>query len=204
MLLYKYRSFSNLHHISDILVHKRLFCAQWYRLNDPVEGLFLERGIGIDGEPTLFRGDVDNLYDVAEEECPRVCSLSSTPSSMRLWSLYADGHRGVAIEIDTNCIDTQPLQVRYTKGLPTHARTSVGHALSHKTRHWAYEREYRYVTKQEYITLGGSIKRVLFGVCLRKAEREVVQRLLPAGVFGIEMRLDRDRGELCFPTDPQQ
>ncbi len=203
MLLYKYRSFSSLHFISDILVHQRLYCARWSRLNDPVEGLFLESGIGFDGRPVLIRADLDNLYDPNEDPCPRVCSLSATPFNMRLWALYADGHRGVAIEIDTDCMNSKPMPVRYTKGLPVHSRTGVGHALSHKTRHWAFEREYRFATPEEYISVEGAIRRVLLGVRLAPAEKEIVRRLIPEGASVVDLCLDRDRGEVCFPKEPQ-
>ena len=91
MILYKYRSLSNIKFVLDILVNQRLHCARHDKLNDPLEGVFWymlqrEKGVRRIG------------YDKNNHK--RVCSLSKSLNDIRLWSYYAEGHQGVAIEIN--------------------------------------------------------------------------------------------------------
>jgi len=115
MILYKYRSLANLEHILDIILNQRLHCSIYPELNDPFEGLlikitnltisdfiemkrlppmFVKLPIKIEKikeAKDLFGGEIDKV---------KICSLSSDLNDVRLWSYYADGHKGIVFEID--------------------------------------------------------------------------------------------------------
>lgn len=51
MILYKYRSLTNLEHVFDIILNQRLHCSTYPELNDPFEGIF---------ETVLVQRELDN------------------------------------------------------------------------------------------------------------------------------------------------
>jgi len=127
MLLYKYRSFAQFEYVLDLIVHERLYCAQYKDLNDPFEGTFFavvqdgirksyERRTGQQLEADRETATVDDLYPVDDRK--RICSLSRNCSDIRLWSLYADGHAGIAVEIDFSSHVRDIHQVQYNDALP--------------------------------------------------------------------------------------
>src|SRR3569623_70293 len=100
MLFYKLRGFEKPDRIHDILTNERLYCAPWYQLNDPFEGRIRQR-MSFPGwkRRVISDGTLDDFYP-SEEGVFRVCSLSASVNDVRLWSHYADGHSGLAVEID--------------------------------------------------------------------------------------------------------
>ena len=114
MKLYKFRSFENIEFTLDIIMNERLYCAHHKDLNDPFEGLFSTiewKGGGII-RPVVrpivrpivrdLQGNYPQTVFKTLDELPsldndtRVCSLSSSMSDVRMWSLYASGHTGGA------------------------------------------------------------------------------------------------------------
>jgi hypothetical protein len=104
MILYKYRSFQNIDHILDILCHSRLYCAKYWELNDPFEGLFLANMPVYPLLQPFIKEHVipKSIGDLSyiDNDNIRICSLSSSLSEVRLWSYYADGLRGIVLSID--------------------------------------------------------------------------------------------------------
>lgn len=135
MLLYKYRTFEHLEYLLDILVNHRLYCSEYKSLNDPFEGMFLETydpgsslsfGLAssfdfgfVPGRQRVRRRSVEDPVTSAVRK--RVCSLSASASDVRLWSLYANGHSGVAVEIDFGEHLGDVHEVKYVKELPERA-----------------------------------------------------------------------------------
>lgn len=154
MLLYKYLSFLNLNHALDILVNSRLYCSSYLDLNDPFEGLFsatihipprdrLKFPFFTLPESYSVTKSVSDLCDSAQDKV-RICSLSSSITDVRLWSHYADGNRGFALEIDFSGLEDYVHKVIYSKELPTYGYTlltapSPIEVLTRKTLHWSYE-----------------------------------------------------------------
>ena len=98
MKLYKYRAWHQLEYVLDIVHSERLHCASYKDLNDPFEGVFLQllgrpRGLirNLKRQATLDDFGIGNF---------RICSLSASMNDVRMWSNYANGHRGMAIELD--------------------------------------------------------------------------------------------------------
>ncbi|GAB3352210.1 hypothetical protein GCM10027430_17090 [Lysobacter tyrosinilyticus] len=86
-----------------------------------------------------------------------------------MWSLYADSHRGVSIEIDFTGAEDDVRRVEYFSDLPKFGTTILAGAtpeqvLSCKTMHWEYEQEYRIVGQNEYYEIHRRIRRVIVGL----------------------------------------
>lgn len=192
MLLYKYRSFDALEHLLDILVHERLYCPHYFELNDPFEGMFQhvfyvgKNGGGpfnLIGPHTkqVSPGSVKDLLYSANQT--RVCSLSSDVADVRLWSLYAGGHSGVAIEIDFSGLENEIHEVTYAPQLEEHSigllsSPTAAEILSKKTHHWHYESEYRVIGEQPYFPVKGRIRRVLFGIRAAQERMDLLKQVV--------------------------
>ncbi|HEY3377488.1 MAG TPA: DUF2971 domain-containing protein [Armatimonadota bacterium] len=92
---YKFRSASQIEFIVDILDEKKLYCSAWNRLNELSEGLFefSSTGDAVKNEQLKQRltGAKNQLL---------VCSLSEDYADYLLWTHYAGGFNGVAIEVE--------------------------------------------------------------------------------------------------------
>lgn len=203
MLLYKFRSFDELEYLLDILVKERLYCCEYRRLNDPFEGMFYSiyyrgyvPGLALTASRPLDElktQSVDDLLVEAKEK--HVCSLSSDFSDVRLWSLYAGGHTGVALEIDFSGIESDVKRVTYLSELPEYGMTlltnpAASDVLTKKTKHWEYENEYRIIGESQYYPIPGRIRRILAGPRARPERLELLHRVTNERVEIVETRLD--------------
>lgn len=206
MLLYKYRSLSPLEHVLDIIVNQRLYCAPYEHLNDPFEGqfqttlsapMFFRAGSRV-GEPLVRYKQRKSIPDLAlQTNKTRVCSLSSSPTDVRMWSLYADGHKGIAFELDFSGIDEHAKQVRYTETLPEFGTTILGGAypeevLTCKTNHWEYEKEYRIIGSDPFFRVEGRIRRIIAGHRTSEEILELIRKVLPIEICIVRAQLDHD------------
>ena len=203
VLLYKYKSPKPLEHLLDILSEERLYCPEYRALNDPFEGQFFSIFAvplwfsvehGFPAVPSSKRpASIEELaYQTGNRH---VCSLSSTVSDVRMWSLYADGHRGVALEIDFDNFDESPRKVSYVESLTEWGTTLLAGAtpeqvLSCKTDHWRYECEYRVIGSQHYLPIKGRLRRILLGVRASESLAGVLAKLAPRNVAIIRTELD--------------
>ncbi len=96
MKLYKYKSLSNLWHTLDVLVNDRLYCAHWSELNDPLEGRY---EIYLGGKSLKIESIMTSRIENARDTY-RVSSLSADPTNFLMWSHYAEGHKGIVIEVE--------------------------------------------------------------------------------------------------------
>jgi len=180
MILYKYRSLEHLEYTLDILFNERLHCAPYEKLNDPFEGIFLSvrdisRAFGASPFLAVLSGagmrvKTPQSISTLSSGDKRVCSLSATATDVRMWSHYANGHKGIAIEIDFDEADEQLHEVEYVNQLKEHSgATLLGgpgstEILRVKSHHWDYEKEYRIISKEEYYSVNKKIKGVYFGL----------------------------------------
>ncbi len=211
MILYKYRSLANFEYVLDIILNQRLYCSTYPELNDPFEGVFETtipnsyiRSIGMSGKvnPGYLRGLVElrkktykKAEDIFEDEVDtfKICSLSSDLSDVRLWSYYADGHKGIVFEIDFSGLQTI-YKVMYTEKLPSSgwldwtnilgSKPSASELLSHKTKHWAFESEYRIIDESKNLEQGiffgieGRIKAIYLGTRTSAKHCELLKKLV--------------------------
>jgi hypothetical protein len=207
MLLYKYKSLRNLDHTLDILLNERLYCSPYLELNDPFEGLF-SASIHIPprerAKYPFFRlpdslkvtKSVDDLpYD--SKDRVRICSLSASPSDILLWSHYADGHKGIAIEIDALGLEAIIHEVKYADVLPQYSYTLLGmptpeELLTHKTQHWKYEAEHRVLCEEPFLDVAGKIRRVLLGSRISRLHGELLHKVCSPQISLVHTKIDTE------------
>lgn len=212
MKLYKYRSLANVDFTLDILINQRLHCAPFEKLNDPLEGIFvwvLRTGGALGTFPfntiPIGRGathrSARSVSDMKLLGHSRVCSLTNMLNDIRLWSHYADGHRGIAIEVDVEESDDMLHKVKYVdrlkeSGVSLLTGPRSEEILCLKTRHWAYEQEYRIISSQEFYSVAGRITGVYFGLRASKLMETALLPSLPAGVPAYRVQLDEHKLEI--------
>lgn len=198
MRLYKYKSLTNLWHTLDLVVNERLYCAHWRELNDPLEGRYeIYLGERSRTFESVMMTRIENARNVY-----RVASLSADPTNFLMWSHYADGHKGVVIEVDVpeNHVDLikvtySPFSSVFTDKLQT--KDDMRHLFNGKGEEWAYEKEYRIITEDQYFCLRQSIHRLLLGPLISDDHERILRKIIPANVEIVKMSLDRVQGTLA-------
>lgn len=163
-MFYRFRSSQCPEFTEDILRNNRLFCADWRKLNDPLEGTY----------DTLITGATDNHLSLVKQVYSskvrtKVCCLFQTYKSHAMWGYYADGFRGAAIELDLPASAVRPID--YASGLRIHKWQDdpnpykiATDILTTKHRDWERENEVRILHDGQYFALPqGAIKRVILG-----------------------------------------
>jgi len=166
MTAYKFRPASSMEFTFDILLNRRLYCADWKTLNDPMEGSVVYSYDSSD--PNRHQDKLEKLLN--ETQRLRVCSLSKTFDCHLLWAHYASGFTGVAIEVDIP--DNSPVvrELRY-RGVYAfvpvnqlgNPKQSAMEILSSKYSEWEYEKEVRILQESEWFSDGLVVKRVITG-----------------------------------------
>ncbi|WP_313915902.1 DUF2971 domain-containing protein [Tahibacter sp.] len=216
MLLYKFKSTLNLLHLLDIVVHERLYCPRYSDLNDPFEGQFRE--LLVDGgavavpptppratnfgTPNVLHVVYRDLMDLPLVQAIRVCSLTNRYDDVRMWSLYGDSHRGVAVEIDFDNYDHMPVEVRYDDCLPTGGAAELqakrpDEILAGKSNHWKYEAEYRLITAKVSMDIPGRVRRVLIGTRADEAVVKLLDKVMSPDIAMVRMKLVHGKVEVA-------
>lgn len=175
---YKFRAASAADHIFDILLNRRLYCADWQNLNDPVEGIFAF-GMRADEADGRHDGRLRQTHEAMQRL--RVCSLAGTFDCHLLWSHYAAGFNGVAIEVELpDDPSIRPVTYRGVFGflnLDGHVNPDVAarEVLFSKYSEWQYEEEIRILHDAEFFPLEAPIRRVIVGHRLNGALLEAIQ-----------------------------
>ena len=207
MILYKYRSLANLEHVLDIVLNQRLHCSTYPELNDPFEGLFVTTTtirirdflknkklppMGVKWPIKFERAkEVKDLLG-GEIDKVKICSLSSDLNDVRLWSYYADGHKGLVFEIDFSGLE-KIYKVKYSQELPCSSTTLLGQlcpheVLSRKTKHWEFESEYRIIDESKCLEEGkffgikDRIKAIYLGTRTSDAHRKLLNKIVPSEI----------------------
>lgn len=193
MRLYKYCSLASFERVLDIILNQRLYCSTYDSLNDPFEGLFLTT-IHLTPQdrarfPLLLVKSF-NVYKNVEDlifgsiDKIRICSLSSSFSEVRLWSHYADGHKGIVFEIDFSGLESKIHKVNYYEELPSFGFSILTQphpheVLSCKTKHWEYEAEYRIFHESEFFDISNRIKGIYLGTRISATHYGLVTKVVP-------------------------
>lgn len=169
MKLYKYKSLpyrkdklskeeqKQIEYCKDILLNNRLFMAPRESLNDPFEGMAYPIHLGICGAgswetlglPHPIVMDYMNQY--------RVLSLSSDPKSPVMWAHYANNYCGVCFEFEMDILPKKIQRVSYIEHqndmiFDPNEETfykAIESSLLCKSQNWAYEKEYRVISKTD-------------------------------------------------------
>jgi hypothetical protein len=188
MLLYKYRSIDDLWILLDMVINNRVWCANWETLNDPLEGRY---------EAHFDKNFIDQVDRKREEW--RICSLSKSLKNFLLWSHYASGHKGVAVEIELPDNHAELEVVQYSPFTPIF--TEIGqsnldqkHLFTNKSLEWKYEEEYRIICKEQFFALPNPIRKIYLGPMISDERKSILRVAIPPEVEIVEMSLDRYQG----------
>ncbi len=144
----------------------------------------------------------EDLIDPEDALKARVCSLSSDGSSSLLWSLYAQRLEGVCFEVDCTDLQPAPHKINYTPDIPRFDKPGFGatvtYALSHKSEEWHFEREYRLIGANEYVSIQGRLQRVILGPRCNKTIESAIRKLAPHGCDVCKAKLDFDRRDIVI------
>ena len=153
--------------IEDIL-NGYLYCADWRRLNDVLEGKYYyvepDSSVPDGSSRKLIFGK--RLQD--QKEAYWVCSLTTALTNPLMWSFYASDNAGVAIEIKLPYSEEEIVPITYSETIPALDLTLLGnvdksdvdgswtkaiarHILTHKTSDWEHEQEVRILVEDSKI-----------------------------------------------------
>jgi len=188
MLLYKYRAIDDLWPSLDIILNSRLWCSKWDSLNDPLEGRY----------HSGFGSRFENYVNVKRDEW-RICALSKSINNFLLWSHYASGHKGIAIEIDIHEEHNDLAKINYSPFSPMFTNISESmlgqrHLFEVKTEEWKYEEEYRIICKRDYFDLPNPVSKIYLGPKLPYERFKVLRAILPSTIQLVQMRLNNYQG----------
>ena len=166
MKLYKFRSLAtcqDLERAQDILETGKFWCSRFWELNDPMEGVYRVCACGHSEQA------IRDLY--TEKVRKHLCSFSgrSAFESPMMWGYYANGFKGVAIEIDADDNDQTIRRVKYEKDVPNIEQgcsneDAVEQIMTTKLDCWKHEGEHRYLAKGDPGAHKiGTIKAIYFG-----------------------------------------
>lgn len=167
-LYYKYKDVKDIERLGLLLKEQKIWASTYYNLNDPMEWFFESKDSQFNQKLLdEYKGDV------------RICCLSKTPNYGLMWSMYADEHRGICIELEVdeseNIKENAGLSPEYWvkydveyKNEPSEIKDGyppVEEILKVKSPQWRHEQEVRFVRKsKENCYLKVKIKGVLIGV----------------------------------------
>lgn len=204
MLLYKFKSLQNIEFALDIIIKERLHCASYSELNDPFEGLFhtiFKPSTYYPLIPCLIKEikqckTIEDLHVGVEHS--KICSLSKSLNEIRLWSHYADGHKGIAIEIDFSKNMKDFYEVTYVPRLQEFGNTILTgptpeKVLSFKTEHWSYEDECRIIQKDNFYSISGRIKSIFTGHRISNFHLELLKKVVPSQIPIISTKINTEK-----------
>lgn len=178
LTLYKFRSLNNFEFVADIVLNQRFYAAQFFDLNDPMEGLFSYT-------PRDKREYVDEI--VKQKRKLRICSFSRTFEHILMWAHYADGFKGICFEATVlkDSADFRRAHVTYDNALlspsnnPAISEASFAHILlSNKNKAWEYEEEERTLSEKEFIQDGIEISAILLGTRTPAHMKSIIVKLV--------------------------
>lgn len=200
--------------VLDIVFNNHLYCARWDKLNDPMEACY-EVYAKNESDKRIMDQKIK-----AELNYWRIAALGSSYKNFLLWSYYADGHRGIAIEIDIpldNRPYLEPVKYDWSTTVFSHidqTEYSMRHLLFYKREEWQHEEEYRIIIRSEnndsygeYFTLQNPIKKIYIGARADKGQVEILNRALGGKANLVWMDLSKDGSmKVCgkLPTSPQK
>lgn len=155
MKIYKFRPLAtqeDLNRAKNILETGHFWCSKFSELNDPMEGAF-------------HSSSIEKINEAFEQKMHyKICSFSGKEAfeDPTLWGYYANGFRGIAIEVERG--DTELRKINYKKSIKSIDDASVDEILTTKLNPWKKEEEYRFlVLSDNNFHEIGKIKAVYFG-----------------------------------------
>lgn len=148
MKLYKYRPLNNIGHVLDIILNNRFYCAEWHELNDPMEAYCEASAKDARSKREIAEKLKKQLTDY------RIVSFGKSYDNYLLWSYYAAGHKGVAIEVDDPddlILNVKPVKYDWVISMVDNEQIEKSNVtpwlLEYKREEWVHEEEYRIISR---------------------------------------------------------
>jgi hypothetical protein len=169
----------------DTICHNYIFCSEFSRMNDPMEGFFRSSKL-LRGD-VRYRGILRSITD--SKSNAGIACFSETYDNVLMWSHYAGNYSGICIaysgsELKGGLSDHFSLvRLAYVDEppviFPSHARNTDNAAvriLSQKKYNWAYEREWRILASVGHVSLGNAkaIKAIRLGSRIASDHRKAI------------------------------
>lgn len=161
--LIKFRSLGNaddFEKAKDIIKSEKFWCSKLWNLNDPMEGVFSTYHINL-------------IPDISNQKKNYViCSFSELEALKNplLWGYYANGFKGIAIEIEVDESTMQGTEeikkIDYNnERLLASGINDIKTIITTKKKDWCHEKEVRFLkkSKTEGLYKIGEIKKIYFG-----------------------------------------
>jgi len=199
--LYRYRSLIEFDRELDAIENSYLYCSEYSRLNDPMEGLY-------GATARLRRSDDYKEYTRAISNVKMrlgICSFSEVYDHELMWAHYADQFRGICIAYDFYLLQKQLadeivfVRMYYDETIPRVGLTTkrpediARRVLSQKNYRWLYEREWRMFALPGMVRYHDPqcVARVYLGFRMSKAHRKrILSRLNELDIQTRTMSID--------------
>ena len=183
--------------VLDIVLNDHLYCSRWDELNDPMEACY-----EVYSEKESDRHIMDEKIKNALNDW-RIAALGASNKNFLLWSHYADGHKGIAIEIDIPRDHPYIEKVKYDWSTTVFSHMdqteySMRHLLYYKKEELEYEKEYRIIIKAkniessgEYFILPNPIKKIFVGHRAKESQVDIMKKAIGSKANLVRMDLDK-------------
>ena len=159
MKLYKFRALGTVedfNRLKNIIETGHFWCSNFWDLNDPMEGVYKNSSI--------LSSDINKIF--SEKNKYKICSFTGQKgfNNTTLWGYYANGFKGVIIEIEIRNINKiNPINY-VSKEIFQQNIEDVKLILLRKLDDWKSEDEFRFLIKSENnLHKIGKIIKVHFG-----------------------------------------
>ena len=156
--LYKFRSLGDCisaMRTKEIIDTGKFWCSPLWEQNDSMEGVY------------SYWKTTEGIF--SEKNNYRICSFSGRRAlkDPKMWGYYANGFKGLAIEIEVELPSSELFPISYCDTLTIANDSSpdtVKKIITSKLKHWKSEKEYRFIRKGKsgYAEIG-TITGVYFG-----------------------------------------
>lgn len=200
--LYKYKSLSDIEPVLDIILNKWLYCSDVSKLNDIREG-------SMSVNPYIQRGIMWNYPDDIQTEVSKfkVCSLSTILHHHLMWAHYADGYKGLVIEVEIDECDfdyvlysNEAIKCEELKS-SNNIEINAKRVLTTKFKDWEYEKEARIIQKQRFFDLKYPISKVIVGPRTSPLIVSVLKSICVKEDIILEKMVISDTGTICIDLD---
>ena len=159
--LYKFRELGtddDFERLKSIIETGCFWCSNFWDLNDPMEGVYRN--------PKIIGDEIGKIFE--NKAGYKICSFSGKNGLKNplVWGYYANGFKGVAIEIEVKKNDSEIKEIKYlSKKEFKSATNDVIEILTKKLDNWKHENEFRFLKETQYNNEHeiGNITKVFFG-----------------------------------------
>lgn len=204
--IYRYRSLgrrsSALDQEIDSIRNRYLYCSDFRRMNDPMEGFF-ESTAALRANK-IYREAIRQIKD--NKSRFGLACFSETHTNVLMWAHYADNFEGMCIEYSSRELlvglprEASLVRIAYVDDLPeislNEARNpgdAAVYILSQKQSNWSYEREWRVLAELGEVSVGleQPVTAIYFGNRTPNSHRQrVLSRIQGTGVKAYMMEVD--------------